>query len=579
MLSNTAAPKYYSAFRDKVIAGTIPVCHEIEMEMNRIDGLIANPEIYYDDMAVEGFIKFCENELTLPDGSDLKLLDSFKLWAEELYGWYYFQEISVYEPYGNGDGRYVQKMVKKRLINKQIIVVSRSAAKTIYAECVQAYELVCNKRTTYGVVTAPTMRQSDETLGPIKTAITRSKGPLFKFLTNGTIHSTVGDGLNKAKLAATKKGIENTITNSIIEIRPMSIDKLQGLRQNVATVDEWLSGDIREDVLTCLDQSGSKQDGYIIIAISSEGTVRNGPGDSIKMEMMSILKGDFFQPHVSIFWYKLDNIKEVSDPAMWLKANPNLGFTVSYETYQLDLDKAEKIPSSRNEILAKRFGLPMEGYTYFFTYEETLPHQRREYWRMQCALGADLSQGDDFCAFDFLFPLNDGSFGVKTRCYITAQTLAKLPVALRQKYEEFISEGSLIIMDGVVLDMMSVYDDLDEHIVRCEYDVTAFGYDPYNAAEFVKRWESENGPYNIYKVRQGARTESVPLGNIKHLAEERMLLFDEKIMEFAMGNAITMEDSNGNRKLLKKRREQKIDPVAALINAFVALQQSSESFG
>lgn len=578
-LSNTATPKYYGEFRDAVIRGEIPVCKEISMEMNRIDDLIANPGIWYDDEAIDGFIAYCENELTLTDGEDLKLLDSFKLWAEQIFGWYYFVERSVYEPSPDGHGgRYVTKSIKKRLINKQYLIVARGAAKSMYGSCIQNFFLNVDTSTTHQITTAPTMKQAEEVMSPIRTAITRARGPLYKFLTEGSLQNTTGSKANRMKLASTKKGVENFLTGSLLEIRPMSIDKLQGLRCRISTVDEWLSGDIREDVIGAIEQGASKHDDYLIIAMSSEGTVRNGSGDTIKMELMDILKGDYVNPHVSIWWYKLDDIEEVGDPDKWIKANPNLGKTVSYETYQLDVDRAEKAPAARNDILAKRFGIPMEGYTYYFTYEETLPHRRRDYWRMPCSLGADLSQGDDFCAFTFLFPLSNGSFGVKTRNYITSSTLMKLPGAMRQKYDEFMAEGSLIVLEGTVLDMMQVYDDLDEHISRSEYDVRCFGFDPYNAREFVERWERENGPFGIEKVIQGAKTESVPLGELKKLSEERMLLFDEDLMTFAMGNCITLEDTNGNRKLLKKRYDQKIDAVAAMMDAYVAFKLNREAF-
>ena len=579
MLSNKAVPKYYGAFRDAVIRGDIPVCREISMEMNRIDDLIANPAIYYDGDPVEGWIKFCESELTLTDGSDLKLLDSFKLWGEQIFGWYYFEERSVYEPYEDGHGgRYVNKTIKKRLINKQYIIVARGAAKSLYDEDVQAHFLIVDPTTTDQVTTAPTMRQADEVMSPLRTAITRSRGPLFKFMTDGSLQNTTGSKMNRVKLASTKKGIENFLTGSILEVRPMSIDKLQGLRSKVNTVDEWLSGDTREDVISALEQGASKNDDWLIIASSSEGTVRNGSGDTIKMELMSILKGEYYAPNVSIFWYKLDSIDEVGRPEMWLKANPNLGKTVSFETYHRDVERAEKVPSARNDILAKRFGLPMEGFTYYFTYDETLPHRKRQFWQMPCALGADLSQGDDFCSFGFLFPLSDGAFGIKTRNYISSLTLRKLPLAMRTKYDRFMEEGSLIVFEGAVLDMMQVYEDLDNHIADRGYDVRAFGYDPYNAKEFVERWAAENGPFGIEKVIQGAKTESVPLGELKKLAEERMLLFDEEIMEFAMGNCIVMEDTNGNRKLLKKRYEAKIDPVASVMDAFIAFKINREAF-
>lgn len=578
-LSNTATPIYYGKFRDAVIRGDIPVCEEISMEMNRIDALIANPGVWYDDQAIQGFVNFCENELTLTDGEDLHLLDSFMLWAEQIFGWYYFVERSVYVPSEDGHGgHYVTKSIKKRLINKQYLIVARGAAKSMYASCLQNYFLNVDTATTHQITTAPTMKQAEEVMSPIRTAITRARGPLFKFLTEGSIQNTTGSRANRTKLVPTKKGIENFLTGSLLEIRPMSIDKLQGLRCKYATIDEWLSGDIREDVIGAVEQGASKNDDYLIVAISSEGTVRNGSGDTIKMELMEILKGEYSNPHVSIWWYKLDSIDEVANPEMWLKANPNLGKTVTYETYQLDVERAEKAPATRNDILAKRFGIPMEGYTYYFTYEETLPHRKRDYWSMPCSLGADLSQGDDFCAFTFLFPLSHGAFGVKTRNYITELTLKKLPSAMRFKYEEFIKEGSLIVMPGTVLDMMEVYEDLDNHIAEREYDVRCFGYDPYNAKDFVARWESENGPFGIEKVPQGSRTESVPLGELKKLAEERMLLFDEELMEFAMGNCITMEDTNGNRKLLKKRYDAKIDAVAAMMDAFVAFKINREAF-
>ena len=547
--------------------------------MNRIDDLIANPGIWYDDQAVEGFISFCESELTLTDGEDLKLLDSFKLWAEQIFGWYYFVERSVYEPSPDGHGgHYVKKTIKKRLTNKQYLIVTRGAAKSMYASCIQNYFLNVDTSTTHQITTAPTMKQAEEVMSPIRTAITRARGPLYKFLTEGSIQNTTGSKANRVKLASTKKGIENLLTGSLLEIRPMSIDKLQGLRCKIATVDEWLSGDIREDVIGAIEQGASKNDDYLIVATSSEGTVRNGSGDTIKMELMDILKGDYINPHVSIWYYKLDSIDEVSNPEMWLKANPNLGKTVTYETYQLDVERAEKSPANRNDILAKRFNIPMEGYTYFFTYEETIPHRKRDFWKLPCALGADLSQGNDFCAFTFLFPLSNGEFGIKTRNYITEFTLMKLPSAMRAKYDQFIKEGSLIVMNGTILDLMEVYDDLDKHIVDCEYDVRCFGFDPYNAKEFVARWETENGPFGIEKVIQGAKTESVPLGELKNLAEERMLLFDEELMTFAMGNCVTIEDTNGNRKLLKKRYEAKIDAVAALLDAFVAYKLNKDAF-
>ena len=578
-LSNTATPIYYGRFRDAVMRGDIPVCKEISMEMNRIDDLIANPGIYYDDQAIEGFVRYCENELTLTDGENLVLLDSFKLWAEQIFGWYYFVERSVYEPNPDGHGgRYVKKSIKKRLVNKQYLIVARGAAKSMYSSCIQNYFLNVDTSTTHQITTAPTMKLAEEVMSPIRTAITRARGPLFRFLTEGSIQNTTGSKANRLKLASTKKGIENFLTGSLLEIRPMSIDKLQGLRCKIATVDEWLSGDVREDVIGAIEQGASKNDDYLIVATSSEGTVRNGSGDTIKMELMDILKGDYINPHVSIWYYKLDSVDEVSNPEMWLKANPNLGKTVTYETYQLDVERAEKAPATRNDILAKRFGIPMEGYTYYFTYEETLPHRKRDYWGMACSLGADLSQGDDFCAFTFLFPLTNGCFGVKTRNYITEMTLMKLPMAMRSKYEEFINEGSLIVMPGTVLDMMQVYDDLDTHIINREYNVQCFGFDPYNAREFVEGWEKENGPFGIEKVIQGAKTESVPLGELKKLSEERMLLFDEELMCFAMGNCIVMEDTNGNRKLLKKRYEAKIDPVSAMMDAFVAYKLNRESF-
>ena len=578
-LSNTAVPKYYGMFRDAVIRGEIPVCKEISMEMNRIDSLIANPGIWYDDEAIDGFIAFCENELTLTDGEDLNLLDTFKLWAEQLFGWYYFVERSVYVPSKDGHGgHYEKKLVKKRLVNKQYLIIARGAAKSMYNSCIQNYFLNVDTSTTHQITTAPTMKQAEEVMSPIRTAITRARGPLFKFLTEGSLQNTTGSKANRMKLAPTKKGIENFLTGSLLEIRPMSIDKLQGLRCKIATVDEWLSGDIREDVIGAIEQGASKNDDYLIVATSSEGTVRNGSGDTIKMELMEILKGEYSNPHVSIWYYKLDSIDEVADPDMWLKANPNLGKTVSYETYQLDVDRAEKAPASRNDILAKRFGIPMEGYTYFFTYEETLPHRRRDYWNMPCAMGADLSQGDDFCSFVFMFPLPKEAFGIKTRNYITELTLNKLPLAMRQKYDDFMKEGSLIVMPGTVLDMMQVYEDLDNYISEVGYDVRCLGYDPYNAKEFIEKWQSENGPFGIEKVIQGAKTESVPLGELKKLSEERMLLFDEEIMTFTMGNCIVMEDTNGNRKLLKKRYDAKIDAVAAMMDAFVAFKLNREAF-
>lgn len=578
-LSNTATPRYYGQFRDAVIRGEIPVCKEISMEMNRIDELIANPGIYYDDQAIDGFIEYCENELTLTDGEDLHLLDSFKLWAEQIFGWYYFVERSVYVPSEDGHGgRYVKKRIKKRLTNKQYLIVARGAAKSMYASCIQSYFLNVDTSTTHQITTAPTMKQSEEVLSPIRTSITRARGPLFKFLTEGSLQNTTGSKANRMKLASTKKGIENFLTGSLLEIRPMSIDKLQGLNSRINTVDEWLSGDVREDVIGALEQGASKNDDYLIVAISSEGTVRNGPGDTIKMELADILKGDYQNPHVSIWWYKLDSVDEVPDPEMWLKANPNIGKTVSYETYQLDVDRAEKAPAARNDILAKRFGIPMEGYTYYFTYEETIPHRKRDFWKMPCSLGADLSQGCDFTSFTFLFPLSNGCFGIKTRNYISSTTLMKLPSAMRIKYDEFMKEGSLVVMEGTILDMMDVYEDLDQHIVDCGYDVRSFGFDPYNAREFVERWERENGPFGIEKVIQGAKTESVPLGELKNLSEQRMLLFDEQLMSYAMGNAITLEDTNGNRKLLKKRYEAKIDPVASMLDAFVAWKLNKEAF-
>lgn len=584
-LSNTATPIYYGRFRDAVIRGEIPVCENISMEMNRIDALIANPRYYYDDQAIQGFINYCENELTLTNGEDLYLLDTFKLWAEQIFGWYYFVERSVYEPgKDNHGGRYVRKVIKKRLIRKQYLIVARGAAKSMYASCLQSFFLNCDTSTTHQVTTAPTMAQADEVLSPIRTSITRSRGPLFKFLTEGSLQNTTGSKANRCKLASTKKGVENFMTGSLLEIRPMTVNKLQGLKLKIATVDEWLSGDIREDVIGALEQGAAKEQGsfenndYMIVAISSEGTVRNGSGDTIKMELMKILKGEYQAPHTSIWWYKLDSIDEVGKPEMWLKANPNLGKTVTYETYQDDVERAEKAPAARNDIIAKRFGIPMEGSTYYFTYEETLPHKKREFWQMPCSLGADLSQGDDFCAFTFMFPLSNGYFGIKTRNYITSLTLMKLPGAMRQKYESFMNEGSLIVMEGTVLDMMEVYEDLDKHIVECEYDVRTFGYDPYNARDFVERWERENGPFGIEKVIQGARTESVPLGELKKLSEERLLLFDEELMSFAMGNCITTEDTNGNRKLLKKRYDQKIDAVAAMMDAYVAYKLNREAF-
>ena len=584
-LSNTAVPTYYGQFRDAVIRGEIPVCREIEMEMNRIDALIDNPGIYYDADAIDGFIKYCENELTLTNGEDLRLLDSFKLWAESIFGWYYFVERSVWKPHPSGHGgRYVTKRIKKRLINKQYLIVARGAAKSMYASCLQSYFLNVDTSTTYQITTAPTMMQAEEVLSPMRTSITRARGPLFQFLTEGSLQNTTGSKSNRCKLASTKKGIENFLTGSLLQIRPMTIDKLQGLRVKIATVDEWLSGDIREDVIGAIEQGAAKEQGsaenndYLIIAISSEGTVRNGSGDTIKMELMKILKGEYDAPHTSIWWYKLDSIEEVGNPDMWIKANPNLDKTVTYETYQLDVERAEQAPAARNDILAKRFGLPMEGYTYYFTYEETQPHPHREYWHLPCALGADLSQGDDFCAFTFMFPLPNGKFGIKTRNYITELTLHKLPLAMREKYNSFIAEGSLIIMPGTVLKPMEVYDDLDQFIIDNDYDVRCLGYDPYFAKEFVERWERENGPFGIEKVPQGVRTESVPLGELKKLSEERMLLFDEDLMSFTMGNCITIEDTNGNRKLLKKRSDQKIDAVAAMMDAYIAYKLNTEAF-
>lgn len=578
-LSNTAVPYYYGQFRDAVIRGEIPVNKEISMEMNRIDDLIRNPGVYYDEDAIKGWVEFCENELTLTDGSDLHLLDSFKLWAEQIFGWYYFEERSVYKPCKNGKGgQYIRKMIKKRLTNKQYLIVARGAAKSMYASCLQNYFLNVDTTTTHQVTTAPTMKQAEEVLSPIRTAITRSKGPLFEFLTEGSLQNTTGSKANRQKLASTKNGIENFLTGSLLEIRPMSIDKLQGLQIKMATVDEWLSGDVREDVMGAIEQGASKVNDYLIVAISSEGTVRNGCGDTIKMELMKILKGEYYNPHVSIWWYKLDDIQEVSNPAMWIKANPNLGKTVQYDTYQLDVERAENAPAARNDILAKRFGIPMEGYTYYFTYDETLPHPQRDFWNMPCALGADLSLGDDFCAFTFLFPLQSGCFGVKARSYITSLTYHKLPSAMRQKYDEFIQEGTLIVIEGAVLDMLDIYDDVDKHIIDRQYDVRCFGYDPYNARAFVERWEQENGPFGMEKVIQGAKTESVPLGELKNLSEARMLLFDESIMNFSMGNCIVMEDTNGNKKLLKRRREEKIDNVAAMLDAFVAYKLNKEAF-
>lgn len=578
-LSNTAVPKYYGQFRDAVLRGEIPVNREISMEMNRIDDLIDNPGVYYDDEAVEGWIRFCESELTLTDGSDLKLLDSFKLWGEQIFGWYYYIERTVYEPGPhNHGGRFVRKRILKRLINKQYLIVARGAAKSQYESYIQNYYLNVDTSTTHQVHTSPTMKQSEEVLQPIRTAITRSRGPLYKFLTEGSLQNTTGSRAKRQKLAPTKKGIENFLTGSLLEARPMTVDKLQGLNSRVNTVDEWLSGDVKEDVIGALEQGASKNDDYLILAVSSEGTVRNGVGDTIKMELTSILKGEYVNPHVSIWWYKLDDIKEVNDPSKWLKANPNLGKTVTYEVYQLDVERAEKAPANRNDILAKRFGIPMEGYTYFFTYEETKPHRRTDFWNLPCAMGADLSRGDDFCAFTFLFPLPNGTFGVKARSYITSLTLQKLPRAMREKYNEFMEEGSLVVLEGVVLDMMDVYDDLDRYIEESQYDVVCIGYDPYNAKSFVERWEKENGPFGIVKVIQGVKTESVPLGELKALAEERMLIFDQEIMSFTMGNSITLEDTNGNRKLLKKRHEQKIDNVAAMMDAFVSYKINREAF-
>ena len=584
-LSNTATPKYYGMFRDAVIRGEIPICREIELEMRRIDDLIANPGIWYDDEAIDGFIEYCEEELTLTNGEDLHLLDSFKLWAEQIFGWYYYVDRSVYVPSRDGHGgHYVKKRIKKRLVNKQYLIVARGGAKSMYASCLQSYFLNVDTSTTHQITTAPTMKQAEEVMSPIRTSITRARGPLLKFLTEGSLQNTTGSRANRVKLASTKKGIENFLTGSMLEIRPMSIDKLQGLRVKVATVDEWLSGDIKEDPISAIEQGAAKEQGsaenndYLIVAISSEGTVRNGSGDTIKMELSDILKREYDNPHVSIWWYKLDSIDEVSNPDMWIKAQPNLGKTVSYETYQLDVERAEKNPAVRNDILAKRFGIPMEGYTYYFTYEETIPYKKREYWGLPCALGADLSRGDDFCSFTFLFPLKNGCFGVKTRNYISSLTLTKLPSAMRIKYNQFMNEGSLIVLEGTVLDMMQVYDDLDNHISQLEYDVRCFGFDPYNAKEFVERWERENGPFGIEKVIQGAKTESVPLGELKKLSEERMLLFDEELMSFAIGNCITIEDTNGNRKLLKKRYDQKIDAVAAMMDAYVAYKHNVEAF-
>lgn len=578
-LSNTAVPVYYEQFRNSVLNGEIPVNREIALEMNRIDDLIANPNMYYDDQSIEGFIRYCENEMTLTDGSDLHLLDSFKLWAEQIFGWYYFVERSVYVPYEDAHGgRYVNRTVRKRLTTKQYLIVARGAAKSLYESLLQSYFLNVDTSTTHQITTSPTMKQSEEVMAPFRTAITRARGPLFEFLTEGSLQNTTGSRGNRQKLASTKKGVENFLTGSILEVRPMAITKLQGLRPKVSTVDEWLSGDIREDVIGAIEQGASKLDDYLIVAVSSEGTIRNGSGDTIKMELADILKGEYSAPHVSIWHYKLDNVEEVAQPEMWLKANPNLGKTVTYETYHLDVERAEKAPASRNDILAKRFGIPMEGYTYFFTYEETIPHRRQSFWRQPCALGADLSQGDDFCAFTFMFPLRSGKFGIKTRSYITELTLMKLPGALRFKYDEFVNEGSLHVMPGTILDMMEVYDDLDAHIIQAEYDVRTLGFDPYNAKEFVTRWEAENGPFGIEKVIQGARTESVPLGELKILSEQRELIFDESLMSFTMGNAITLEDTNGNRKLLKKRQEEKIDNVAAMMDAYIAYKANKEAF-
>lgn len=578
MLSNTATPIYYGQFRKAVMEGRIPVCQEISMEMNRIDALIRDPKYYYDDEAINGFIEFCENELTLTDGEDLHLMDTFKLWAEQVFGWYYFVERSVPRPGPNGQWRYVKRRIRKRLINKQYLIIPRGAAKTMYAMCIQAFFLIVYNKTTHQVTTAPTMKQAEEMLSPLRTAITRARGPVIQFMVEGSVQATVGSKLMRAKLASTKRGIENFLTGSLLEIRPMTIDKLNGLRTPYNTVDEWLSGTVREDVVGALEQGASKNDDWLIVAVSSEGTVRNGPGDDIKMELASILRGEYQNPHVSIWHYKLDDIKEVEDPSKWLKANPNLGLTVTYETYQLEKERAERAPAARNDILAKRFNIPMEGSTYFFTYEETLPHRKREFWRMPCALGADLSQGDDFCAFTFLFPLGRGSFGVKTRCYITELTLMRLTPSMRNEYDKFMKEGSLVVMAGAVLDMMQVYDELDAYITKCEYDVRAFGYDPYNAREFVERYCNENGPFGVEKIQQGSRTESVPIGELKKLAEERLLIFDQEIMKFTMGNAITLEDTNGNRKLWKKRYDQKIDSVAAMIDAYAAYKLNRDTF-
>ena len=574
-LSNTATPKYYGEFRDKVLAGEIPVCREISMEMNRIDDLIANPGVYYDDEAVEGWISYCENELTLTDGSDLFLLDSFKLWGEQIWGWYYYVDRDVYNPETK---RFERQRVKKRLVNKQYLIVARGAAKSMYASTIQSYGLVIDTDTTNQVTTAPTMKQAEEVMSPIRTSIARARGPVFEFLTEGSLQNTTGSKANRQKLVPTKKGIQNFLTESLLEIRPMTVDKLQGLRNKYTTIDEWLSGDVKEDVVGAVEQGATKLDDWLILATSSEGTVRNGPGDTIKMELMSILKGEYINPHVSIFWYKLDDIKEVADPAMWIKANPNLGKTVKYEDYQIEVERAEHNPTQRNDTLAKRFGIPMEGYTYFFTYEETLPHKLREYWGMPCALGADLSKGDDFCAFTFIFPTPRGEFGIKTRAYITQRTLEKLPGAMRQRYEDFLREGSLMVMEGTVLDMIEVYEDLDKHIEACKYDVVCLGYDPYDAKDFVERWEKDNGPFGIVKVPQGSRTESVPLGELKKMAEDRMLLFDEELMVFSMGNCIVLEDTNGNIKLWKARREEKIDCVAAMMDAYVAYKLNLDAF-
>lgn len=574
-LSNTAVPKYYGAFRDAVIEGLIPVNKEISMEMNRIDELIANPDFYYDDKAVEGFIEYCETELTLTDGSAVKLLDTFKIWSEQIFGWYYFIKRKIYDPKKNG---FIIKIIKKRLVNKQYLIIARGSAKSIYASFIQNYFLNIDTTTTHQITVAPTMNQAEEVLSPIRTSITIARGPLFKFLTEGSLQNTTGSRANRKKLSPTKKGVENFITNSLLEVRPMNIAKLQGLRTKISTVDEWLSCDIREDVVGAIEQGASKVDDYLILAVSSEGTIRNGSGDTIKMELADILKGEYKNPHVSIWYYKLDTIDEISEPDKWVKANPNIGKTVSYETYQLDVERAERVPAARNDILAKRFGIPMEGFTYYFTYEETLPHRKKNFWSMPCSLGADLSQGDDFCAFTFLFPLRDGSFGVKTRNYITSLTLMKLQPAMRHKYEEFIKEGSLIVLEGTILNMIEVYEDIDKHIIECEYDVRSFGYDPYNAKEFVERWSNENGPFGLEKIRQGAKTESVPLGELKKLSEERMLLFDEELMSFAMGNCITLEDTNGNRKLMKKRYDEKIDAVAAMMDAYIAYKLNKDAF-